>query len=199
MLFTGLGWSVLGEIVPSGGTHDLGYSLSQYGPPSWWITHCIRKTVSLYFFSSFLYFIALFFWYFFFKIHGVGAMWYFAPEKKYHRTVTCSNLTTSNNLIWNLLALSLQRVCVCKIPQGGWGGGEVQSLAHGLIPLIETIPYLSQARSWSSTWHFFGSRPLRAKVLSNYWLSNKPNTLIPIIFYRFNFKILKNRPASRWD
>ena len=33
MLFTA-GRSVLGETVPSGGTQDLGHSLSQYRPPS---------------------------------------------------------------------------------------------------------------------------------------------------------------------
>ena len=34
MLFIGVGRSVLGETVPSGGTQDLGHSFSQYGPPS---------------------------------------------------------------------------------------------------------------------------------------------------------------------
>ena len=38
-----------------------------------------------------------------------------------HRTVTSSNLTTANNLIWNLLALSFQMVYVCKIPPRGGG------------------------------------------------------------------------------
>ena len=32
MLFTGLGQSVLGETVPSGGTQDLGHSFPQYEP-----------------------------------------------------------------------------------------------------------------------------------------------------------------------
>ena len=41
-----------------------------------------------------------------------------------------------------------------------------------VIPLIETIPYLSHARSrnFASLHHTFGSRQLRAKILPNSWV-----------------------------
>ena len=59
---------------------------------------------------------------FFLKTHSVGTLWYFDLERKCHSTVTSSSLTTANNLIWNLLALSFQTVYVCKIPPRGGGG-----------------------------------------------------------------------------
>ena len=55
---------------------------------------------------------------FFLKNHSVGTLWYFALERKCHRTVTSSSLTTTNNLICNLLALSFQTIYVYKIPPG---------------------------------------------------------------------------------